>query len=1049
MKAPLSACIIAMDEEERIGACLESLAFCDEILVVDSHSRDRTRELAAARGARVIERDWPGHVAQKEHAIRAAAHDWVLCLDADEQLSPELRAQIVALQQRGFEGAQGWRFPRCSEYLGRWIRHGTWYPDRQLRLFDRRRGHWGGRDPHDRVELDGRVGELAGELLHRPYRTLGEHLETIESYTSIMARGMWERGERASALDLLTHPLARVLRFYVLKRGFLDGWRGLLLALLAGWYVFLKYAKLLVRARWPQALPALALLLLLLSSALAAPAVHAAGAQAPGLPTAPSWQLADALARAPALELSAPTPEALAAARAALVAHGASTVLASAPEAPRVVLGTPADAQLRRLAARARVEIVPGGFSFLGRIYTGDDAFLGTFEDPERAGQPLTVLLANDVRSLVHYARALAPRSLSCFAVWRTGELERAGRLEPERRLLPSVEFDAFDAWRARASSDSRLEFQGVALEFPRAADAGRMQFLLAQCVAARTRARAWSAEGTPLLGTRLYVHARPGDMHALTGELELALENPLAGSAHVLLAPGLPHDSGAAVARLAARAALGAPALPWLEDAAAAYAARAWWGIDLGQWQAWLARSEALPALAQLLEAPRSERAAWPTSAARSAPARAELSPHLAVPLRALAFEVLLEERGAAWMRGLWRGEHALPAGEDALALERGWQQRLDELGSQHADALALRARRRALPGSNLAEGARAGGFVLESGWTLGGAHWAGPSARESLQQAHAQGARLAFLPAMYCPQPLERALPGALARRAHFGLESDAALAAACVQARSAGHDVWLAFELLASPWSGYLGQSTLTSVEQWAAFFEDYARVSTHVALLAELLGLPGLCIGASLPSATSQLEGEPLRQAGEFGLAIDAQRRSGWLAVIASVRAATSAALTYVARWDGELREVTFWSELDCVGYSLFAPLGFNAEQRLPAARLADALGAQLLDAQSVASAHGKPLLALAGASSSAEAWRRPWTSRGPLDLEQQRAWCRALRAAWAHHDAQGPKLAGLCLWQWSPDPAAGGPRDRGFALQNKPAEAELRALFEGR
>lgn len=1043
MRAPLSACIIAMDEEERIGACLESLAFCDEVVVVDSHSSDRTRELAAARGARVIERDWPGHVAQKEYAIRAAAHEWVLCVDADEQLSPELRAQIVRLQERGFEGAQGWRFPRCSEYLGRWIRHGTWYPDRQLRLFDRRRGRWGGRDPHDRVELDGRVGELSGELLHRPYRTLAEHLETIESYTSLMARGMWERGERASALDLLTHPLARVLRFYVLKRGFLDGWRGLLLALLAGWYVFLKYAKLLVRARWPQALPAFALI----SLALVAPAMHAA--QAPGLPTAPRWRLAEALARAPALELSAPTPEAREAARDALAARGVASVLESAPRAPRVVLGTPADALARRLAASARVEIVPGGFSFLGRIYTGDDAFLGCFEDPERPGEPLTLLLANDARSLVHYARALAPRALSCFAVWRTGELERAGRLEPERRLLPQVDFDSADAWRARATSDSRIELQGVSLEFPRAADAARMQFLLAQSVAARTRARAWCARDASLVGTRLYVHARPADMHALTGELELALENPLAGTAHVLLAPGLPHDSGAAVARLAARAALGPPALPWLEEAAATYAAQAWWGVDLGQWQAWLARSATHPPLSELIAAPGAAPTSWHASVDAATSARAELSPHLAIPLRALAFELALEERGAEGMRALWRGTQPWPAGEEALAFEQRWQARLSELVTRHADALALRARPRALPGANLAQGARAGGFVLESGWQLGGAHWAGSAARESLQKAHALGARLAFLPAMFCPQPLESPLPGALARRAHFGLESDAALAAACVQARSAGHDVWLAFELLASPWSGYLGQATLTSVEQWSAFFDDYARVGTHAALLAELLGLSGFCIGSSLPSATTQFDEQRLANADEFARAIDSLRRSGWQALIARMRSATSAALTYVARWDGELREVSFWSALDCVGYSLFAPLSPSDEQRLPAARLADALGTQLLELHAFAREQGKPALVLAGASSSADAGRRPWTSRGALDLEHQRAWCRALRTAWAHHDAQEPPLAGLCLWKWSPDPEAGGSHDRGFALQNKPAEAELRALFEGR
>lgn len=244
-RARLSACIIAFQEEDRIAACLDSLAFCDEIVVVDSHSSDRTRQLAAARGARVIERDWPGHVAQKEFCVRQAAHDWVLCVDADERVSPELRAEIEALARAGFPGHAGWRFPRLSSYLGTWVRHGSWYPDRQLRLFDRRRGRWGGHDPHDRVELEGSLGTLAGDLQHFPYRSLSEHLRTIDSYTTIMARGLHARGKRAGALHLVGGPLVRFLRFYVWKRGFLLGWKGLLLAYLSAHYGRLKYAKLL------------------------------------------------------------------------------------------------------------------------------------------------------------------------------------------------------------------------------------------------------------------------------------------------------------------------------------------------------------------------------------------------------------------------------------------------------------------------------------------------------------------------------------------------------------------------------------------------------------------------------------------------------------------------------------------------------------------------------------------------------------------------------------------------------------------------------------
>lgn len=246
--ALLSGCIIAFNEADRIAAAIESLHFCDEVLVVDSHSTDATREVALALGARVIERDWPGHVAQKEFAIRAAAHDWVLCVDADERISSELGTEIQALKARGFDegvgGPAGWRMPRLTHWMGAWIRYGTWYPDRQLRLFDRRRGKWGGNDPHDRVELDGAPRELKGDLLHETYRNLDDHLATINKYTAIMAEGMYARGKRARTRDLWLRPGWRFIRFYVLKRGFLLGWRGLALAFLAAHYVRLKYLRL-------------------------------------------------------------------------------------------------------------------------------------------------------------------------------------------------------------------------------------------------------------------------------------------------------------------------------------------------------------------------------------------------------------------------------------------------------------------------------------------------------------------------------------------------------------------------------------------------------------------------------------------------------------------------------------------------------------------------------------------------------------------------------------------------------------------------------------
>jgi glycosyltransferase involved in cell wall biosynthesis len=251
-RARLSGVVITRDEADRIADCLASLAFCDDLVVLDSGSTDDTRAIAAAAGARVCEHAFDSFGPQKNRAVALAAHDWVLCIDADERVGARLRDEMIALRDAGFPGCAGWTAPRLSRYLGVWIRHGTWYPDRQLKLYDRRRGRWAGDAPHERVHLDadaGPPGALKGDLEHHPYRSLEEHLRTIDRYTTTMARGLHARGRRASGWDLVLHPAARFLRSYVLKRGFLLGWRGLLLACLAAHYVQVKYAKLLVLQR--------------------------------------------------------------------------------------------------------------------------------------------------------------------------------------------------------------------------------------------------------------------------------------------------------------------------------------------------------------------------------------------------------------------------------------------------------------------------------------------------------------------------------------------------------------------------------------------------------------------------------------------------------------------------------------------------------------------------------------------------------------------------------------------------------------------------------
>ncbi len=251
---PFSVCIITFNEQANLPAALKSVDFADEIIVVDSHSTDATRRIAAdfrcrsRAGAevvpRVVERDWPGHVEQKNFAIDCATHDWVLCIDADERVSPELRREIEAALGSKSALFDAYTMPRRTFYLGRWIKGGGWYPDRKMRLFRRSRGRWGGTNPHDHVYLEGAVAALRGDLLHFTYRDVEHHVRTINFFTDIAAREKLKRDQSASTLRMLLHPPFKFLKMYFLQGGFRDGVVGLIVACFGAYYVFLKYAKL-------------------------------------------------------------------------------------------------------------------------------------------------------------------------------------------------------------------------------------------------------------------------------------------------------------------------------------------------------------------------------------------------------------------------------------------------------------------------------------------------------------------------------------------------------------------------------------------------------------------------------------------------------------------------------------------------------------------------------------------------------------------------------------------------------------------------------------
>jgi len=235
--------LITRNAADQLGACLESLAFADEILVVDSGSDDGSREIAAQHGARVIEKDWMGFGRQKQYAVEQARNDWVLCVDADERVSPELARSIAAALAA--PQAPIYRMARRNRFLGRWLSHGEGYPDWSLRLFDRKEARWSDDPVHEKVLYAVTPGTLEGDLLHESATDLSDYLAKMNRYTTLAAEQLHANGRKAGLAVLVLSPVVRFVKFYVLRLGFLDGLPGLVHISIGCMSSFLKYAKLI------------------------------------------------------------------------------------------------------------------------------------------------------------------------------------------------------------------------------------------------------------------------------------------------------------------------------------------------------------------------------------------------------------------------------------------------------------------------------------------------------------------------------------------------------------------------------------------------------------------------------------------------------------------------------------------------------------------------------------------------------------------------------------------------------------------------------------
>ena len=250
----VSAVVICQDEERHIGECLDSLAWCDERIVVDSGSRDSTLDIVKERGAVALHHDWPGYVAQKNWALEQATSDWVLSLDADERCTEGLHRAIEAALEGGVR-ENGFAVRRHVHYLGRWIDHGGWFPDWKIRLVRRGHAHWGGVDPHDKLRVRGGEARLDGELVHYTYPDFAGHLRTVQRFSDVVADEWKKEGRRFGLWRAITHPPVKFLECYVWKSGWRDGWPGFVIAATSSFYVFAKYVKLWERERGLQAGP--------------------------------------------------------------------------------------------------------------------------------------------------------------------------------------------------------------------------------------------------------------------------------------------------------------------------------------------------------------------------------------------------------------------------------------------------------------------------------------------------------------------------------------------------------------------------------------------------------------------------------------------------------------------------------------------------------------------------------------------------------------------------------------------------------------------------
>jgi hypothetical protein len=701
------------------------------------------------------------------------------------------------------------------------------------------------------------------------------------------------------------------------------------------------------------------------------------------------------------------------------------------PRTPRIVLGTATDPLARALAERIGVAFQNRGFSFLGREYAlPGDALIATFEDPERAGLPLTLYVGVTPEGLADFVHNLEPRSTRAFSTWRRGELEREGTLALRAAASRDARADQYEAQlstdrqerrRVRIESDQRVELRGFRIEAPGRIDVERLSRYATVASQVRHQVLEWAgadpSAAPPEL--RLVAHDAPAEMRALLERVELSVDRHAARTVHVLLAPGLPDDGGAGVARETARAVLGEPALPWLLDAVGALHGAHYWGCEVSEWVAWLHEAGLALPVAELVD---------PTAALR-------YSPHRLRPQRALLLGKLLAARGAPYVRALWLGD-----GAEALAGDAALQAECDALLAESRERLApVLAARRARSLALREQWTALRGFVA-TGIGVQSARYGATACADDVRRARALGANAFVFPFACWDRRADPAAPGQPEETWPFSDATD--LEIAIELERAAGSVRWLAPQLLSSPNAGLAGEEVRTGPEQWNAYFDLAGRVLEHYALLTELLGADGLFLGFELAQSTREPVGtRELANA----LAVRELRHARWRGLARAARRCTGAALGYGARCDGETAEFPVWDELDAVGELLFAPLPTTRGVDPDTTRdeLVAGLATQLSKLAEHARQFGKPAFALTGCPARERGWERRGARVGPVSQDAQQLWYEALARALAQL-APADRPSGLFLWALEPGSEPGR-----FDPLGTPSEASLPEVLRAR